>query len=100
MGGVIEEGAPRHRAVSLIVDSFRHVPGALPLLAARRGQRTELGPGEGAHVAPADRIPVLLMDHLADRGGGKAPRLTIPRDFSHRLLALGGFATRFLIHLA
>src|SRR5258707_6165652 len=86
VGRVIKQGPAHHRVLSLIVDSFRHDPGTLPLLAAWRGQRAELGPRESADIALADRVPVLLMDHLADRGGGKTRRPAIHRCFRHRIL--------------
>src|SRR2546422_8306674 len=89
----------QHRRLPPIIDRFGHLPGALPFLAPGRGQRIELRPRKGADMALSERIPVFLIDDAADRTGVTARRLAVHRDLRHGVLACGGLAARFEIHV-
>src|SRR2546426_6778639 len=100
VGGVEKQRAAKLRRVLLVVHRLRHPARPLPGLAFGLGQPGELGPRKSAHVAPAQRIPILLVDHVAHRARKMARGPAVHRHFRHRVLAGERLAARLEIHVA
>src|SRR5262245_20194588 len=100
VGGVEMRGALELRRVALVIDGFRDRLRAMPVVARRIGQGVEFGPGKGAHETPPERVPVLLVHHLA-HGVGKAPRRpAVHGDFRHGVLSRDRLPARLEVHVA
>src|SRR5882672_3096651 len=95
VGRMKKQSTLQGRCMPLIVDRFGYFPGALPRLAAWLLQFAELGPRKDGHITPAYRIPVLLIDDVANRSGVKRSGLAIHRDFCHAILTGRGLAACF-----
>ena len=75
----------------------RDVERLLPCRAARLSQRVDFGPRERPDVAPAPRVPALLVDDFAD-GLRKAARAdAVHRDLGHGVLPLERLAARAVL---
>ena len=100
VGGVEVQRAVHRRRPALVVHVFRHPDRPLPRRTRGRVDDVELGPGERADVALAQRVPVFLIDHVA-HGLGIVPRsLAIHGDLRHRILAGRGFAAGLVVDVA
>ena len=97
--GMVMQRTDERRRITSVVNRFGDLPGAPEGLIFERRSFVQFVPGEGAHVALAEWVPVLLMHHAADCVGVTARGHAVHGDLGHRVLTGLGFTTRLEVHV-